>query len=739
MTNLNLDQVLQTFVGESSELLLQMEETLLALESQPHDEETLNALFRTVHTIKGGAGIFGFEPVVDFSHIVENVLDRMRNGQLILDPELTELLLRSKDHLGTLVDAVMKGNDATAELTQQENVLKARLNAYLGITSSPSSAATMAGGKLIKSDTPAALPVESPVNLERSERRVANEAWHLSVRFGPNVLRHGLDPLSCLRYLATLGEIVSATAIWDSLPEPAAFDPEVCYLGLEVDLKTNASKQAIADAFQFIRDEIRLRIIPPQAQVSEYLVALEEMTEGDPTRLGEMLVKTGALTTYELEETLRLQAAHQPDVTHPPRVGEVMVENSLAVPEVVEAALHRQQQRRDQASAVARHVRVDASKLDRLIDLVGELVVVGASQGLTAKRLGDSILIESASVLSRLVEEIREVALRLRMVQIGETFSRFQRVVRDLARDLDKEVKLEVNGADTELDKAMVERLADPLTHLVRNSLDHGIERPGDRAAAGKPMQGQLTLNAYHDSGSIVIEVADDGRGIDTERVLAKAIQAGLVGRDAKPSINEILQLIFEPGLTTAAKVTDLSGRGVGMDVVRRAVEVLRGTIEVESVLGVGTVVRVRLPLTLAIIDGFLVGIADAFYVAPLDMVVECLDLTEVQGNQGRGYLSLRGEVLPLLWLRRVFAADDHANADIRQSVVVVQYGGRKAGLVVDQLLGEFQTVIKPLGEVFRRLSGISGATILGSGEVALILDVPALIQQAAVRTTVAA
>ncbi|CAK0780296.1 hypothetical protein CCP3SC15_720011 [Gammaproteobacteria bacterium] len=351
-------------------------------------------------------------------------------------------------------------------------------------------------------------------------------------------------------------------------------------------------------------------------------MALEEMTEGDPIRLGEMLVKTGALTTYELEETLRLQAEHESthasgDNPPPPlRVGEVMVEHSLAVPEVVEAALHQQQQRREKAMAAARHVRVDATKLDRLIDLVGELVVVGASQGLTAKRLGDAVLMESASVLSRLVEEIREVALRLRMVQIGETFSRFQRVVRDLARDLDKEVRLEVNGADTELDKAMVERLSDPLTHLVRNSLDHGIERPSERAAAGKPLQGQLALNAYHDSGSIVIEVADDGRGIDSERVLAKAIQAGLVSHDARPAETEILQLIFEPGLTTAAKVTDLSGRGVGMDVVRRAVEGLRGTIEVESLRGVGTVIRVRLPLTLAIIDGFLVGIAGAFYVA---------------------------------------------------------------------------------------------------------------------------
>ncbi len=724
MSNPNLDQVLQTFVSESTELLVQMEEILLALEGKPNDEETLHALFRTVHTVKGGAGIFGFDAVVDCAHIVENVLDRLRNGQVVLDHALIEWLLKSRDHLSGLVETVSTGNEPEPALIEDGKKILAALAGYAGE----------------KHASKPGLPVEATGRVEREDPResisVTNEAWHLSVRFGADVLRNGLDPLSCLRYLGTLGEVVSATAIWDTLPEPAIFDPETCYLGLEVDIKTSATKQAIADAFQFIREEIRIRILPPQATVADYLATLEEMADGDAPRLGDLLVKMGALTTYELEEALRLQAERERE-TPPPRMGEVMVENSLAVPEVVEAALQHQQQRREQ-TATARHVRVDAGKLDRLIDLVGELVVVGASQGLLAKRLGDSALTESASVLSRLVEEIREVALRLRMVQIGETFSRFQRVVRDVARDLQKEVKLEVNGAETELDKAMVERLADPLTHLVRNSLDHGLELPADREAAGKPSQGTLALNAYHDSGSVVIEVADDGRGIDHQRVLAKAVAAGLMSHDAKPSHAEILQLIFEPGLSTAATVTDISGRGVGMDVVRRAVDALRGTIEVESQLGIGTVVRVRLPLTLAIIDGFLVGIGGSFYVAPLDMVVECLDLVDAQGNQHRGYLSLRGEVLPLLWLRRVFAAGD-VDTEVRQSVVVVHHNGRKAGLVVDQLLGEFQTVIKPLGEVFRRLSGISGATILGSGDVALILDVPALIQHAIVRTTVVA
>jgi len=735
MNNINADieQVIQTFFEESTELLIQMEQTLLALEGNPRDEETLNALFRTVHTIKGGAGLFGFDSIVDFTHIVENLLDQLRNGRLTVDQNLSELLLRCKDYISNLLDMATQKKNIPPEMNHVGENLLTRLNSYLGLAPSNNALPHPAtGGKVIKPDSENKLPQEADAKLEREEAHVINEAWHLSLRFGPDVLRHGLDPLSCLRYLAILGEIVSATAVWDSLPDPSDFDPETCYLGLEVDLKTDATKQAIADAFQFIRDEMRMRLLPPQAKISEYLAALEEMSGNDILRLGDMLVKTGALTTYELEDALRIQKDRGRSEQPPPRVGEVMVENSLAVPEVIEAALQKQQHHRDQNNTLTRHVRVDAAKLDRLIDLVGELVVIGASQALTAKRLGDTALMESASMLSRLVEEIREVALRLRMVQIGETFARFQRVVRDMARDLDKEAKLIVTGADTELDKTMVERLADPLTHLIRNSLDHGIEAPSERSSLGKPLYGQIYLNAYHDSGSIVIEVADDGRGINTDRVLAKAMQAGLVAHDAKLTRQEILQLIFSPGLSTAEQVTDLSGRGVGMDVVRRVVDGLRGTIEVESILGSGTVIRMRLPLTLAIIDGFLVGINRAFYVAPLDMVVECLDLNDAQGS--RGYLNLRGEVLPLLWLNRIFAVGA-PEINARQSVVVVQSAGRKAGLVVDQLLGEFQTVIKPLGEVFRRLSGISGATILGSGEVALILDIPALIQHATART----
>ncbi|HNX94003.1 MAG TPA: chemotaxis protein CheA [Holophaga sp.] len=327
--------------------------------------------------------------------------------------------------------------------------------------------------------------------------------------------------------------------------------------------------------------------------------------------------------------------------------------------------------------------------------------------------------------MNKLVEEIRDNALSLRMVQIGDTFSRFRRIVRDVSQELGKSIELEVHGAETELDKSIVEKLSDPLMHIVRNAIDHGIEPLELRRERGKPDVGSLMLNAFHESGSIVIEVSDDGGGLNKDRILAKAIERGLVVEGASLSDSEITSLIFEPGFSTASSVSNLSGRGVGMDVVRRNIDELRGTVEVESYEGAGTTLRIRLPLTLAIIDGFRVGVEDTCYVVPLEMVIECLDLGPFLESEENHLINLRGEVLPFLRLREIFGIPGHAE---RERVVVVQFGDIRAGLVVDKLLGEFQTVIKPLGELFRHIKGIGGSTILGSGEVALILDVAQLI-----------
>jgi two-component system chemotaxis sensor kinase CheA len=377
-----------------------------------------------------------------------------------------------------------------------------------------------------------------------------------------------------------------------------------------------------------------------------------------------------------------------------------------------------------------RSIRVDGDKLDTLIDWIGELIIAGAATGSIARQSGLPVLQESALHLAHIVGEIRDQALKLRMVQIGSTFTRFQRVVRDVARETGKDIALEISGAETELDRTLVEGIADPLTHLVRNAIDHGIERPEIRNSRGKPATGTVRLNSYHDAGSVVIEVADDGGGLKRDRILAKAAERGLIAQGQALTDEQTYALIFEPGFSTAEQVTNLSGRGVGMDVVKRNITALRGTVEVESEEGKGTCVRIRLPLTLAIIDGFQVGVGRSHFVIPLDLVEECVEIgpQDESGRLVEHHFSIHGSVLPLIRLREMFDIDHPRGR--RQSVVVVRSAGKRVGIVVDELLGELQAVIKPLSKLFSQLQGIGGSTILGSGKVALILDVPGLVER---------
>jgi len=373
-------------------------------------------------------------------------------------------------------------------------------------------------------------------------------------------------------------------------------------------------------------------------------------------------------------------------------------------------------------------VRVPAERLDELIVQVGELVIAGAGVDVLARDTRNTRLQEAVGSLMQLIDGIQSGTLQLRMVPIGETFSRFQRVVRDVSRDLGKSINLDIVGGETELDKAMVERIGDPLMHLVRNSMDHGLETPMERVAAGKPEQGTLRLRAFHDSGNVVVEVSDDGRGLNRDRILNKAIERGLIASGEGMSDQEIYQLIFEPGFSTAEQLTNLSGRGVGMDVVKRSIEALRGVITLNSKPGQGTLTQMRLPLTLAIIDGFMVGVASARFIVPLDMVVECIELPpDALIPERPRYLNLRGEVLPYVCLRQTFGIEGEAVR--RPSVVVVRSGELKTGILVDNLHGEIQTVIKPMGGIFRHMRAISGTSILGTGDIALILDINQLVQ----------
>ena len=631
---------LQAFIAESRELLDAMEDALLRLENAPGDAEALNAVFRAAHTIKGSAGVFEFDDIVAFTHSMESVLVEVRAGDVHVDATLIALLLSCGDHCSALV-ACLSSSDPQPDdaLRGEGDTLIAQLEAYL--------------------------------------KPATRDLWHLSIQFGKDVLRNGMDPLSFIRYLGTLGELDSVATRFDSMPDARSMDPESCYVGAEIDFRGAVDREALEKVFEFVRDDCRLEITPPSG-AAEASPAPRDEAKATPSTVFERRRNIGERRTTD-----------------------------------------------------GNFVRVRAEKLDELITLIGELVIAGAGTRLLAQRAGNGELIESTVSSEALVEQIRDGALKLRMVPIGETFARFNRVVRDLGQELGKEVELAVTGADTELDKSMIEKVSDPLMHLVRNALDHGIESPQARRDKGKSAQGRLSLNAYHDSGNIVIEVADDGAGLARDKILARAIERGLAESGTELDDAAILQLVMEPGFSTADTVTNVSGRGMGMDVVKRNIEAMRGSVTIDSAPGAGTTVVIRLPLTLAIIDGFLVGVGRSTYVVPLDMVVECIELSAAEraAVRGRSFINLRDKVLPLLRLRDAFEVAGEAGR--RENIVVVQCGGRQAGLVVDSLQGEFQTVIKPLGRIFEHLGGISGSTILGSGEVALILDVPVLVERA--------
>jgi two-component system, chemotaxis family, sensor kinase CheA len=698
--DIDLDQVLHTFILEARELLEDMEAALLRIADEADPRESINAIFRAAHTIKGSSGLFGLDAVVTFTHVVESVLDRVRDGALSLDETLVQLILSSGDYIGRLVDAVERRQPQVDPKTEPEGAgLLAGLHRYLAPATAPAPA----------SASPGTAAAGAPAH------------WHLSLRFGPDVLRNGMDPLSFIRYLATLGDVEHIVTLPDAVPPLDGLDPEGCCLGFEIGFLTSADKAAIENVFEFVIDDCTLRMVPPGSRVEQYIELIRSHPEG-PSPLGEILVRCGSVTAHELEAALRTQA----EVTPTRRIGSILTDEGKVAPQVVEAALAKQQQVRESRGTESQSVRVDADKLDRLINLVGELIIAAAGANLVAKRTRNVELMERNSTLSDLVEEVRDSALQLRMVKIGGTFGRFKRVVHDVARELGKDIQLAVSGEDTELDKTVVEKIGDPLMHLVRNAMDHGIDAAELRAARGKPATGTVSLNAFHDSGSIVIQVGDDGGGLDRDKILAKGVERGLVEPGRPMSDAEVYALIFEPGFSTAAQITNLSGRGVGMDVVKRNITALRGNVAIASEPGRGTTVTVRLPLTLAIINGFQVAVGKSVFVVPMDMVDECV---EYAAEPGHDYTDLRGQVLPFVRLRKLF--DVPGAAAVRQNIVVVKHAGQKFGLVVDALLGEAQTVIKPLSRMFAQVRGISGSSILGSGDVALILDVPLLMQQA--------
>ena len=728
---MSMEAALRTFFIEAREMLEQKESLLLGFENDEieNEMESLNAIFRAAHTIKGSAGIFNLDEVVAFTHVVENVLDKLRERELVLHSELISLLLQCCDHTSILLDKAEHGPASDVDvtsLTDNQNQLLHQLNDYLS-----EQAQQMVEPSSMEVQTEDSFPArsfstEQDGQVERVGSEVEHDDWHILVFFGENTFRDGMDPASFIQFLEKAGEVKDIWPLTDGFPtlDPDAFDAESCYLGFEIRFSSQATKQEIEDVFEFMREEGSLYLIPPNSVLRDYLELIELMPDTD-LRLGEILVECGALTQWELDNALHRQSSAESKQP----LGEILLQSNACPSEVLEAALQKQTNVRSNVTREQKTLRIDADKLDTLINYVGELVTAGAGTVLQAEMLGHSQMLESVMLLNSLLEDVRDVALKLRMVPIGETFSKFKRVVRDTAKELGKDVELIVKGADTELDKTVVEKIGDPLMHLVRNALDHGIETAQERQAKGKGAKGSLTLNAYHDSGNIVIEVRDDGKGLDSEMLRKKGVEKGLINEDAHLSEHDLFNLIFEPGFSTAATVSNISGRGVGMDVVKRNITELRGRIDIDSELGKGTTLRITLPLTLAIIDGFLVEVANQPFVIPLEQIQECVEFAKrCDVNAEESYVNLRGEVLPVINLRQHFRLQDSFAK--RQSLVVVRSGEYRSGLIVDRLMGELQTVIKPLGRVFEHVEGLSGSTILGSGKVALILDVSALMQQ---------
>jgi two-component system chemotaxis sensor kinase CheA len=632
-----IDEALPTFFAEATELLREMETDLLACTSAAPSADDVNRIFRAAHTLKGSAGLFAFDAIVEFVHEIEALLDRVRLGKVVLDSPLASALLECKDHIDKLLSLASNDNAQPApELLASGTALLRALGAAPRETVSASA------------------PVKPS----------ASATWHVSLRFSPDVLVGGMDPLGFLRYLNTFGSIRGMVVLADGLPEAADLDPHKCYLGFEFRFDTEAPREKIEGAFEFVREDSTLRLVPPGSAPGKHFETLRAAGLAD-SRSAQILAECGSLTASEIEVALRPTAA-VPTAT--------AVSAAAAVPAAASATVSQPAASAQSSSANrdGQTIRVDSLKLDSLIMRIGELITAAAGANLAARRSGNRDFEESMANVTSLVEEIREGSLQLRMVKIGATFSRFRRVVHDVSRELGKEIELQISGEDTELDKTVVERIADPLTHLVRNAIDHGIEAADVRTARGK----------------------------------------------------------HAAGFSTAEAVTNLSGRGVGMDVVKRNITALRGVVSVKSVEGAGTTVTVRLPLTLAIINGFQVGVGSSSFVLPLDSIDECV---EFSSSDGHDFTSLRGEVLPFIHLRALFGSPS-APAK-RQSIVVVSHGGKRAGIVVDTLLGEFQTVIKPLAKMFTQVDCVSGSSILGTGEVALILDVPAVLERAIQRS----
>ena len=692
----DMSQFLDTFYEESFEGLDIMETELLALDVGEADLETINTIFRAAHSIKGGSGTFGLNDVATFTHVMETLLDEMRDGKRDVTQEGVNILLESVDVLREMLSTLQAEEELDVERIA---IVKQKLDNLLA-------------GTPIESAAPVA-------TISQTEQITSTEAVSSStagwiIKFKPHVdmLQTGNDPVRMFRELASLGDY---TAIPDTseLPEFLLMEPENSVLSWEITLKSDVPKSDVEEVFDWVEDECDLSILPISFENTESVVSNDNALDLSAKTMN------GASTNEEASEPTTAIEAKSAEIKESP-----------LTPTAGAAKAKRK------TTTESSSIRVSIDKVDELINMVGELVItqsmlsqLGEDENFGAEQIEK--LKSGLMQLERNTREMQENVMRIRMLPISFVFQRFPRLVHDLSDKLDKKIELVLSGESTELDKTVMEKIGDPLVHLVRNSLDHGIEIPEARIAAGKPETGEIHLNAYHEGGNIVIEITDDGAGLNLEKILEKAKSSGLVGDNEKLADDEIADLIFRPGFSTADVVSDVSGRGVGMDVVRRNIRALGGTVDVKTQAGVGSVFTIRLPLTLAILDGQSIVVGDEVYIVPLVAIVESIqvDTSLVNGITGQAQVyRLRDEYIPIVKLCDVFNVKPLYENMEDGLLVVVEAEGKKVALQVDDLLGQQQVVIKSLETNFKSVEGISGATILGDGTVALILDVTGLI-----------
>ena len=714
---MDLSEIQKAFVVEIRDLLDRVEDSLFQLEQQTTPAE-LDALFRALHTIKGNSGIFQARRLESFAHTVESLLDRFRNDPSLFTPTAVPLLLNCRDHIESLSTAEL-AEGATGqipdEVEKKDQELKAQINQRLEELEAGE-------GQTGPSDVDGSreTSIATTASASSSNQQPLNHLpgkYHISFRPPKDACKAGLDPLNFIRFLRNLGKLECVFTVADPLPGPAEFDPQLVYCGYEILLQSEESEPSIEDAFEFVKENGILRIHSNGSSAADYEKTIQDLPE-TRGRLNsiwkEMNFPPAFLDTLSGEaEHL---AASEPEAAN---------EATPTAPSAGTGSRNSDDGQADSAAgaSVGAHstLRVDATRLDSLINLVGELVIQSQSLKQISRASKDASLGASTDTMERLIEDLRQQSMSLRMIEIGTVFQKMRRVVHDASLNLKKKIHLKLQGEDTELDRSVIERIQDPMIHLVRNSIDHGLETPEERLQAGKSETGTIELRAYQDMGHVIVEIQDDGRGVSAEAVKRRAIEKGIMPADQEVDPDQLHQWIFHPGFSTKDTVNEYSGRGVGLDVVKQGIESLGGSVKLKSLEGQGTTITLKLPLTLAIIDGFLIRAAGVHFVVPLDMVFECTELSAHKrtGNAGN-YINLRGDVVPCVHLPDAFQMPSPTANDL----IVLQQGEQRVGLVVDELLGEYQTVVRKGGKVLSNLPGVSGVTILGTGQIAYILDV---------------